>query len=69
MQGKWCYRWEKGTSLQSLRILASPHHDDGLAGKPGEAFNLYLHISWRLSVHVIDDGEVPVEEGVRTGWA
>lgn len=31
--------------------------------------DLYLHIAWRLSVHIIDDGEVPIEEGVRTRWA
>lgn len=52
-----------------LGYQVSPHHDNGLASKPGGAIDLYLHISWRLSVHIVDDGEVPIEEGVSTGWA
>lgn len=54
--------------LQSLPHQPSLHHDVDLTSLT-ETVRRYLHIGWRLSVHIIGDGEISIEEGVLTGWA
>lgn len=41
----------------------------GQLGQPNRTTGTYLYVGWRLSVHVVGDGKVPIEEGVVTGGA
>lgn len=59
----------EGCSCSPLGPRPSAHHEYGLARLMEPWTYLYLHVAWSLSVHVIDDGEVPIEEGVCTRWA
>lgn len=45
------------------------HQGDRGSHGPAEPPGRYLHIGRRLPVHVVGDDEIPVEEGVCTGWA
>lgn len=55
--------------LQPLLYQSSPHPGAGESAGPAEPLGRYLYIGWRLSVHIIGDDKIPVEEGVCTGWA
>lgn len=71
LQGLLCKQYGakdggKGCHCGPSGYWAPLRHGSGLVSKPGGAPTLYLYVAWRLSVHVIDDGEVPIEEGVCT---